>query len=338
MAVPQQVLQSQTDFSKHSFSYKRNRGAENLAITYATPPISPSAHIQSALEASLVSLKGHSLGMDSNDPRRRQSNPPGYASQQGLLQTSPQYPVTSAVDRYRSSQLGTQLPTSAPSTGRGGSVQGYNYGYGENTSFAGSSMNPATLAYQSEYAQEPQRQPHPYGQYGSSLMYNAPQLPTQSPYEPVQQYQQPRQSSAIEVMTNQFAVPQQQYYGASESGPTIAPMSALGSQNNPTQYPQMSYSQQSAAPREQVLSAYGMAEASQSSQATYGQGQPGYSSSELDSAYGQYQAELKKTFASIRDGRMVDAGSSLVSISEWLLGNAETLGRLLRVRICFVPH
>ena len=117
-----------------------------------------------------------------------------------------------------------------------------------------------------------------------------------------------------------------------------APMSALGSQNTPTQYPQMSYSQQSAAPREQVASTYGMAEASQSSQAGYGQAQSGYTSSELDSAYGQYQSELKKTFASIRDRRLADAGGSLVSISEWLLGNAETLGKLLRVRMGCIVH
>lgn len=268
--------------------------------------------------------------MDANDPRRRQSNPSGYASQQGLLQTSPQYPATTVSDRYRSSQLGLQSPTSAPTAGRGGNIQGYSYGYGESSSFGGSSMNPATLSYPAEYSQETQRPTQQYGQYGSNIMYNVPsqqQAPTHSPYENVQQYQQPRQSAAIEVLSNQFGVPQQ-YYGAGESGPTSAPMPSIGGQNAPSQYSQMSYSQPTSAPREAMSSAYSMAETSQSGQTAYGQSS--YSMSGLDSAYEQYQSELKKTFESIRDGRLVEAGSSLREISSWLLGNAEALGSLNR--------
>jgi len=67
-----------------------------------------------------------------------------------------------------------------------------------------------------------------------------------------------------------------------------------------------------------------MADASQSSsQGAYGQ--TNYAAQELDNAYGQYQTELKRTFECIRDGRLADAGSSLVHISDWLLGNAESL-------------
>jgi hypothetical protein len=188
-------------------------------------------------------------------------------------------------------------------------------------------MNPASLSYQSEYGQETQRQPQSYGQYSSNIMYNVPsqqQGPSQPPYETVQQYQQPRQSTAIEALTNQFAVPQQ-YYGAGEGGPSTAPISAIGGQNIPAHYPQLSYNTQATSARETIPSAYGMADTGQSSQGGYGQS--GHSSSELDTAYGQYHSELKRTFESIRDGRLVEAGSSLVSISEWLLGNAEVLGK-----------
>ena len=264
--------------------------------------------------------------MDSNDPRRRQSNPSGYASQQGLLQTSPQYPATSVSDRYRPSQLGIQSPTSAPAPGRSGTLHGYNYGYGESSSFGNASLTPGSLQYQSDYAHDAQRQSQQYGQYGTNIMYSVPsqqQGSTQSPYDNVQQYQQPRQSAAIEVLSNQFGVPQT-YYGPGEGGPTSAPMSTLGGQSVSTPYPPMSYSQPPSAPRESIPSAYGMAESSQTTQTGYGQAS--YSTNELDSAYGQYQAELKKTFESIRDGRLADAGNLLGSISEWLLGNAESLG------------
>jgi hypothetical protein len=68
-----------------------------------------------------------------------------------------------------------------------------------------------------------------------------------------------------------------------------------------------------------------MADANQgSSQGAYGQ--TNYAAAELDNAYGQYQTELKRTFECIRDGRLADAGSSLIHISDWLLGNAEALG------------
>lgn len=312
----------------HPSLTKRTVQVSKLAILYATPPLSPTAH-RSALEAPLAAFKGRTLGMDSNDPRRRQSNPSGYASQQGLLQQSPQYPATSASDRYRASQLGIQSPTSAPSTGRSGNIPGYSYGYGESSSFGGSSMNPSSMSYQSQYGEDTSRQSQPYGQYGSNMMYNAPaqqQVPTQPAYEPVQQYQQPRQSTAIEVLTNQFDVPQQ-YYGAGGSGPTSAPISAMGPQNPSTQYPPMSYTQQTSAPRETLPSAYTMGDATQSAQSGYGQSSS-YSAGELDNAYGQYQNELKRTFESIRDGRLADAAGSLVNISDWLLGNAESLGRL----------
>ena len=302
----------------------KNPKVEKLAVLYATPPLSPSAH-RSALEAPLASFKGRNLGMDSNDPRRRPSNPSGYAGQQGLLQ-SPQYPATSVSDRYRSTQLGIQSPTSAPATGRSGNLPGYAYGYGESSSFGASAMNPASMSYQSEYGQESQRQPQQYGQYGSSLMYNVSsqqQAPSQATYEGVQHYQQPRQSTAIEVLPNQFGVAQQ-YYGAGESGPTSAPISGMGGQTTQTQYPQMSYSQQPSTARESIPSGYAMADTTQSAQTGYGQAE--YSSSQQENAYATYQTELKKVYQDVRDGKLVEASVNLVNISDWLLTNAESLG------------
>jgi hypothetical protein len=50
--------------------------------------------------------------------------------------------------------------------------------------------------------------------------------------------------------------------------------------------------------------------------------------SELDSAYGSYVNELRRTFENAHDGLLADAGSSLIRISDWLLSNADTLGEI----------
>src|SRR5215469_15524157 len=76
-------------FSANHFE-KDFQTTEKLAVVYASPPLSPSAH-QTAPYQSIATLKGRSAGMDNNDRRQRQSNPTGYAGQQGLIQASPQY-------------------------------------------------------------------------------------------------------------------------------------------------------------------------------------------------------------------------------------------------------
>lgn len=278
--------------------------------------------------------------MESNDRRQRQSNPSGYPAQQGILQQQPsQYPPASAPDRYRQAGL-QQSPTSAPSSRRPGGQSYGTYGYGEGAQFVGSSMQTGSLQYQPEYASESARsqQQQQYGQYGSNIMYNVPSqqqaaLPT-SPYESVQPYpQQPRQSAAIEVLSTQFGVPQQYYVpGAGDAGPTSAPNSAIAQQSVPSQYSSLSYTQQSpvAQARDSMGSAYGAGMTDTSAHGgppQYGtQGYSAQSGSEFDAAYQQYQSELRRTNESVRDGRLAEAGSSLVRISEWLLGNAESLG------------
>lgn len=49
--------------------------------------------------------------------------------------------------------------------------------------------------------------------------------------------------------------------------------------------------------------------------------------STFDRLHGEYQAALKRTFESTCAGRLVEAGRSLLDISEWLLGHAGELGR-----------
>lgn len=49
----------------------------------------------------------------------------------------------------------------------------------------------------------------------------------------------------------------------------------------------------------------------------------------FDRAYVQYQEALKQTFENTREGRLAEAGQSLLEISEWLLGAASELGNLI---------
>jgi hypothetical protein len=279
-------------------------------------------------------------GMD-ND-RRSRHTPSGYASsQQGtLLSPHASYPVVSAPDRFRQAPLTAPAPpTSVPSSGSRAS-QGYGYAYGEGAQF-GSSLQASGVAYGAqdygaEQQQQAQRAPQQYSPYGQNIMYSVPgaqgSATGPSQYEPVEQYQQNR-DSAIQVLSTGFGVAQPQYY---ESGPTSAPASALATQNVPSQYPSLGYTApQAQVGREALAPAYtaaGMTDPHHApSQGGYSQGNysepQANSGNEYDDFYRNYQTELKKTFEHVRDGRLSEAGNQLVRLSDWLLHWAETLGK-----------
>ncbi|RYO39659.1 hypothetical protein AA0113_g4301 [Alternaria arborescens] len=277
-----------------------------------------------------------------DNDRRPRHTPSGYASQQGtLLPPQASYPVVSAPDRFRQPPLTAPAPpTSVPSSGSRASSQGYGYAYGEGAQF-GSSIQASPVAYATqdyaaEQQQQAQRAPQQYSPYGQNIMYSVPgaqaSAQASSQYEPVEQYQQNR-DSAIQVLSTGFGVAQPQYY---ESGPTSAPTSAIAAQNVPSQYPSLGYSApQAQVGREALAPAYsaaGMTDPHQApSQGAYSQGnysepQPN-SGNEYDDFYRNYQNELKKTFEHVRDGRLSEAGTLLFRMSDWLLHWAETLGK-----------
>lgn len=236
-------------------------------------------------------------------------------------------------------------PTSAPSSASRAGTQNYGYAYGNGAPF-GSSLQPAGVSYGAhDYGAEqqqpqPQRAPQQYSPYGQNVMYSVPgaQGPAAGPsqYEPVEQYQQNR-DSAIQVLSTGFGVAQPQYY---EGGPTSAPASAIATQNVPSQYPSLGYTApQAPVGREALAPAYtaaGMTDPHQPtapggySQATYSEPQSG--GNEYDDFYNNYQAELKKTFEHVRDSRLSEAGAQLYRLSDWLLHWAETLGESPRGR------
>lgn len=205
-------------------------------------------------------------------------------------------------------------------------------------------MAAASIQYPAQYGQETQRSQQQYQGYGSNIMYNVSsqqQQTPQSPYESVQPYPAQRQATAVEVLTNQFTGVPQQYYVPGQEGPTNTPSAAIATQSM-QQYAPMSYSTHSPVGREPLSSAYATAmtdPGQSSSSAAYGQTTYATASSaDMDTAYSQYETELRRTFESVRDGRLSEAGRQVVNISEWLLTNAEVLGKfpmeMCRVKIC----
>ena len=49
-------------------------------------------------------------------------------------------------------------------------------------------------------------------------------------------------------------------------------------------------------------------------------------SESYDDAYHRYLITLKEVFEKTRDGRLTEAGDSLLSVTNWLLGHADELG------------
>ncbi|ORY13871.1 hypothetical protein BCR34DRAFT_480416 [Clohesyomyces aquaticus] len=283
--------------------------------------------------------------MENND-RRQRTNPSGYATQQGLLQTSAQYPVVSAPDRFRQAPLAAPAPTSAPPAAGGRAGSGYGYAYAEGSQFVGSAIQQSygTQQYATEQQQRgPQQQE--YSTYAGSVLYNVQGQQSsahspQSSYDPVQRYP-PGQTPAIEVLGTGFPVQPvaQSYYGVHGEGPTSAPAATMTA-TVPSQYPPMGYTtQQSPVGRETLASSYsqpGMTDPSQHATANptysaqtgnYGGEQQG---NEYETHFNSYTAELKRTFEFTRDSRLAEAAQQLFDLSNWLTHMAELTIGLVR--------
>ncbi|EKV12280.1 hypothetical protein PDIG_46050 [Penicillium digitatum PHI26] len=221
----------------------------------------------------------------------------------------------------------------------------YDYGY-TGSSFHGGSLQSNDLHnYQpQEYvrAQRPQQasaiqhqrrraqppDPAVFSPYDSTMLYGfGQQGPTQGHFEVVPQYQT-RQSAAIDVLSNQFAVPQ--YFAPEESaGSGVAELSPY--LNAPLQ----PYNQSGPMARPNTtqsfpvpisdFTAIGSGSMSRLDQPQTESQQQESDQSSLEEAIGRYQRILRRTFDQTRTGRLVEAGGSLVEISEWLVTNARDL-------------
>lgn len=166
------------------------------------------------------------------------------------------------------------------------------------------------------------------------MMYNVPQATTQNPvYDTpgssfdLRQPAAPQMMPADTTMTAQYfsneptnaaaasAMQQQQPSSAQaaavyQQGPSdrntmmnypsnIAGMQTMGAQATPTAPPDVSMEDSSEYP----------------------------GGADLNQAYTQYQDALKEIFKNIRDGALVTASESLLSVSEWLLSHVHELGK-----------
>ncbi|KAL8707832.1 MAG: hypothetical protein Q9220_007186 [cf. Caloplaca sp. 1 TL-2023] len=188
-------------------------------------------------------------------------------------------------------------------------------------------MQSSSLQFSTDYNQEPQRSQN-FGQYTSPIVYGVPQQSqSRSPYDAVPQHQ-PRQSAALEVMPNQFGVPQ--YFNSAEamtpSGHTATPQ-----QYTLSQYQQAAVYQTPGMGRGTISSSYPMdmsdyPPSAMSEVADQQEPDP----SNLTEKENEYQDALKETFRNTSRGRLREAGQSLLHISEWLLSNTQELGKTIR--------
>lgn len=258
--------------------------------------------------------------MEGDEHQRRQFQQSGYTSGreygQGIRRGG------GASDRFRQTQhlSSMQPPTSVPRIGGTNQALG-NYGFVPGQAQYTPHLQDTSLQYQSEFPHDTQRQQQ-YPQDAQNIMYNLQQqAPSQSPYDPVQQYQ-PRQSAALEALPNQFGV--SPYYNPGQ------PSSAPGPVTVPQQYVPAQFQQYQAplAGGAALASSYtaNMAEYAQSTVPEIPE-QPEVAQSEgYDDAYHRYLTTLKEIFEKTRDGKLAEAGELLLSVTGWLLGHAEELG------------
>jgi hypothetical protein len=271
--------------------------------------------------------------MDGDGSRRyEQSN---YSSARGYIPSRTSVPSTGASDRYRQSHVQMPTtPTSAVGSSAGSRSQGSgSFPYTQGQQQYAPPMQDGTLQYRSDYAQDAQRQQQ-YPNYSSNMIYSIPppiqqQQQQQQPADyNVQQFsQQPRQSAAIEVLSNQFNVPQ--YYNSTEPASGTASTQQTYSS---TSFQSGNQYQQSAPNRSSNSSPYTAAITDYSqmnmSNILEPSESPEHGRRTSEDAYSDYIESLKQTFRDTQQGRLVEAGTRLLRLSDWIANQASDLGRL----------
>ena len=219
-------------------------------------------------------------------------------------------------------------------------LQGYSgYGYqdpqyGSSAAVHSSSpMQGVELQYPQSYVQDVPRQstagqghPHPqYAQYAQSSI--LPSTHQSGMYSQMPAYQQQRQSAAIEVMTTQLGaipqyIPQQDHRNLQLQPPSThyptsrAEQAQYTASGIPTGSLQSQYSAS--------VSEYGASE--QQAPAQHPQ-QSAAEQEALQEGVREYQQQLRETFDLILVGRVNDAAEKIISLSRWLVGSVQALGR-----------
>ncbi|KAJ5902524.1 hypothetical protein N7495_003052 [Penicillium taxi] len=189
------------------------------------------------------------------------------------------------------------------------------------------------MQHQPQHHQQQQQDTQSFVQYESGMLYGfGQQGPVQGPFDVVSQYST-RQSAAIEALSNQFAVPQ--YFAPEEPSGTGVP--GLSSYMNP----QIPYNQPSPIARPSTTQSFSTTMpdfismgvgSSRLDPSPLQHPDPSHqtatASSSIEHSYFQYQRRLRTTFDRTRAGRLIEANTSLLEISDWLVTNARDLGIL----------
>lgn len=315
-----------------------------LALLYSSAPLPAQHRVGSPIKAS--STDALHRGMDDNNRRRRQNEPPlqhtntrYHQTVQNPTQQAHRTMAGTTTERYRPAPLNTS-PQGGARAGIGGGSAGYGAYYQEPSATGFSTaagIHQNTMGYQqsaTSYGQDGRQTQNFAGSYNPTMMYNVPQATTQNPvYDTpgssfdLRQPAAPQMMPADTTMTAQYfsneptnaaaasAMQQQQPSSAQaaavyQQGPSdrntmmnypsnIAGMQTIGAQATPTAPPDVSMEDSSEYP----------------------------GGADLNQAYTQYQDALKEIFKNIRDGALVTASESLLSVSEWLLSHVHELGK-----------
>lgn len=266
--------------------------------------------------------------MEGSGQRRYEQN--SYESARGysLGNRSGSESINSNSERYRATDQ--VPPTTLPSSSVGASTSSHNpglnsYAYTQGHNQYAPQMQDSPLQYRADYPQDTQRQSYPT--LSSNMIYTLPPQAQQSADYDVQQFQ-PRQSAAIEALSNQFSVPQ--YYNAGE--PTSAPASAQQSYATASYQQQNNFQQSARNSRSTNSPPYSasIADYSQINMASmHDQSDSLTGRRGGEDTYATYMESLKMTFQETQQGRLVDAGRRLLELSDWVVSHANDLGMSL---------
>ncbi|TGO31032.1 hypothetical protein BPAE_0002g01250 [Botrytis paeoniae] len=260
--------------------------------------------------------------MDDNNRRRRQNEPPyppqdpRYTPDQSQGRGIP----NSIPDRYRPGGTGS------PSMSRGvGQAPAYSYGGYEPTSNFSTGIPPNPMQYPSNYPSD-QRQQQGFSDYNTGLMYPnnvTQQTPQTNIYDGSQfQGRQPASMQMIPDVAAPFI----------QNDPTSTPATqnyASSNSSTPYQQHQQSPGDRTTLIQQSYSGSVGLGAMAQAPATADGMDagnlQP-QNPHVMEEAYSTYQTALKQIFKNIIDLRLAEAGSSLLEVSEWLLGHVTELG------------
>lgn len=219
-----------------------------------------------------------------------------------------------ALERYRAAQLNT---TPTPARNISGPSATYSPYYTGSTSSFPPSIPTNTLQYTgaNDYTSD-QSQQQGYAGYSTSIMYNVGQQATQNTgYDAPQQFQarQPASMQLPSQLASGVSVPFFRPDSNTASGPPI--LQHASPPNSTVSYPPSNVHGYS--------SNVGMGDIGPESAEEQGSVQSGGATE----AYEMYQDALKRIFYNIREGKLVEASTSTLEVSNWLLTHVGQLGK-----------